>query len=177
MTTPYIDPEIIHTPATGTAPPASWGGVVRDNLEFLARIPGCVVDRSATMNLPNGAGTWTSVPFTAADLRDTDNYHSTTTDPEKIIIPSGLGGWYELGIYASIQQSTSGHRASRAIINGSSTIFLERNTGASGGNHLICSQRPALLNAGDSVEFQIAQNSGVTLTLNLAQAWVRFLHL
>jgi hypothetical protein len=31
---PYVDPQSVHTPRPGTAPPSTWGQTVRDDLEF-----------------------------------------------------------------------------------------------------------------------------------------------
>jgi len=42
------------------------------------------------------AGSYTSVIFNEADLWDTDDFHDIVTNNKRIIIPTGLGGYYLL---------------------------------------------------------------------------------
>jgi hypothetical protein len=177
MTTPYVDPNIVHVPATGAAPPASWGNTVRDGLEFLVNPPGCVVRRDSDQAL--AANTQVDVLFTDADLRDTDNFHDTSTNSELIVIPAGLGGWYEVGFFGivSFVGSEGGIRTVRAVINGSTDVFLDRRRPDGATSVILNGTRPVELAAGSTVKFVVQQTSTSTRQLNPARAWVRFLHL
>jgi hypothetical protein len=164
-TTPYIDLDSVHVPAPGVSPPASWGTTVRDNLEFFARRPGCKVLRSANQSIPNG--TWTSVAFTAADAFDTDAFHDTSTDPEQIVIPTGLGGWYQLIAVAQFAANATGNRAIRARVNGSliyggDAVDAAQFAGALTAVNLV---EEVLLAAGDVLEIQVYHQAGSALNL------------
>jgi hypothetical protein len=94
MTTPpYVDPQDVHNPATGASPPAAWGDTVRDGLEFCAKRPGVVLDRTTTQSIANGT---TLVPIafgSGTTQRDTDDFHSETASNTRVVIPTGFGGW------------------------------------------------------------------------------------
>jgi hypothetical protein len=92
MTTPYVDPQTIHNPATGTSPPAAWGDTVRANQQLFSTPPSIKAVRSTTMAIVHN--TMTAVNFTQADEWDTDGFHSTSVNPQRITVPSGLGGKY-----------------------------------------------------------------------------------
>lgn len=164
-TTPYVDPDSVHVPAPGVSPPASWGTTVRDNLEFLARPPGCKVLRTANQSIPNG--TWTSIQFTAADAFDTDAFHDSATDPEQIVIPTGLGGWYQLNAIAQFASNATGNRAIRARVNGSviyggDGVDAAQFTGALTSVNLA---EEVLLAAGAVLEIQVYHQAGSALNL------------
>lgn len=154
MTAPYIDPQTVHTPSVGTAPPASWGTTVRNGLETLARAPGCVIV-SASSPGTNLNASWTSIKFDAADSRDTDNFHSPTVNPERVTIPAGMGGWYHIAGTVVIGASSSGSRMVRLLINGSTARALNY---ASASTMTVAMVLPfvvdVLLNAGDYFELQ-----------------------
>ncbi len=177
MTTPYVDPQTIHNPTTGTSPPAAWGDTVRDDLEFLARTPGCIVRRTTTFEVPDDA--LTAVEFTAADVRDTDGYHSTVTNATRMTVPTGLGGLYEVGGNVSWNAGI-GNRVLRLRKNGSTTFGSVQQVVGTGEfvGQSVCV--PVLLNAGDYVEAVVYQDSGAALDLLSspeAIAWMRLVAL
>lgn len=172
MTTPYVDPQTIHNPATGTSPPASWGDTVRDGLEFLARPPGCQVNRTTDFNLGT-SGSWYAIPFNAADTRDTDNFHSTTTNNDTVTIPTGLGGWYFVTLYTEFQASSTGLRGVRFVVNGTVTVGAIYTPGINTFDTRFTTTDEIKLNAGDAVKFEVYQNSTVGLLLKAARATLR----
>lgn len=161
MTNPYVDPQTVHNPATGTSPPASWGDTVRDDLEFLARTPGCVVARTATQSIADNTGT--DILFTAADLRDTDAYHSTVTNTDQVVVPTGLGGWYAVSAQVDWAASSAGRRQVIVTVNGTGVIagrYPPVNAGVA--NETVSGE--VLLAANDIVRLNVAQTSGGALT-------------
>lgn len=172
-TTPYVDPDTVFDPATGLFLPASWLATVRDNQEFFARPPGCKVNRTAVQSITTG--TWTSVAFTAADSFDTDAFHSTTTSSEQIVIPTGLGGWYQIN--ASIRWATdnTGDRAIRAIINSSTVVDGDVVDAAQFASAvtIVNLADEILLNAGDVLEIQGYHQRGSNLAISRARCSIR----
>jgi hypothetical protein len=175
MTTFYIDPQTIHNPATGTSPPASWGDSVRDGLEFCAKPPGAVVNRTATQSITSN--TWTSIAFNATDLRDSDAFHDTATNNTRLTIPTGFGGWYEVGASVVFGVSTSATgRAMRVLVNGATDYRLLQSVNHGGGTATAwegTASRPLLLSAGDYCEIQVWHSVSSNLDLSRGQGWVR----
>jgi hypothetical protein len=59
---------------------------------------GCKAYNSATQTM-NGSGTnggWTAITFDSEEY-DPDGYHEGVTNPSRITIPAGLGGYYRFG--------------------------------------------------------------------------------
>jgi hypothetical protein len=120
-TTPYLDPQTIHNPSTGASPPAAWGDTVRDDLETLARPPGCRMATTAAQTTTSGA--WFNVSWNAGvDLRDTDGFHTGTGDT--IVVPTGLGGIYHLSGSLVWEADAVGVRMARYSINGAGDYRL-----------------------------------------------------
>lgn len=171
-TPPYVLLDSIHTPSVGGTPPASWGIGIRNNFQALARPPGCVVRNSTPLSVASSTSTLTDMRWDAGDERDTDGYHDIIPNPELIGIPSGLGGWYDIGWYVNWSANTAGRRLGVITVNsvaraGITTLpSTTGGTGQYGADHL-------LLNAGDIVTLALTQNSGSTLNVNPARLWMR----
>lgn len=80
---PYVDPNTVHNPATGSVAPAAWGDVVRDNFEFLADPPQCSVRASAPQTITNNTLT---VLTANTEFYDTDAMHSTVSNTSRITV-------------------------------------------------------------------------------------------
>jgi len=172
MTTPYVDPQSLHNPATGTAPPASWGDAVRDGIDFAVNPPGCVVQGTVVggvNNLTNSA--WTNIAWNLADLRDTDNYHSGTTDT--ITIPTGLGGWYNISGVVNFAANATGVRMVRFQVNAAGENRLDARL-AAGTLGTACSfSADVLLVPTDVLRIGAWQSSGAALALGTSTVSVR----
>ena len=133
--------------------------------------------RTANQSIPNA--TWTSIQFTAADTRDTDNFHDTSNQPERFVVPAGLGGWYQCAFLAQFAANTSGYRAQRIQINGA-TVSPGGNfsppTGAGGVTRMSLADE-ILLAPGDVVTFDVYQSSGGSLNLDGARVTMRLVAL
>ena len=80
MTTPYVDPQSVHNPATGTAPPAAWGDTMRDCVEMATKMPSACMTVTASQNLASGT---TTAINCGGELWDTDAQHSTSTNTSR----------------------------------------------------------------------------------------------
>lgn len=171
MTTPYVDPQIVHDPSTGAAPPAAWGDAVRDGLEFLARRPGVVCAWTGSQSVPSGPSSFDLSFAGGQDIRDTDGFHSSTEDPERFTVPSGLGGWYRIVGAARIQANGAGYRDIRIRVNGASAseTSLVRRPAIAGTDIFFQVTEMVHLNGGDYVTLAVAQTSGTTLAVTRAR--------
>lgn len=171
MTTPYVDPQTVHNPATGTSPPAAWGDTVRDDLELLIQPPSVQAVRTAVQSVATSA--WTSVDFTAADAWDTDGFHSPTSNSTRITIPVGLGGKYIVHPYVELAAGTN-TRAVRVLVNGATAYRLFDFYLSTSNVFVFASSLPLALAAGDYVELQVYQASGGALNLTGSTFTVRW---
>jgi hypothetical protein len=112
----------------------------------------------------NGNNAWVSIEWTAADRRDTDSYHAAGS--EAVVIPAGLGGWYNLSGTIAWASNVTGTRMLRYTINGAGDdrIFAVPTTSNTLGFRASFS-RDVLLVAGDTLRLQAWQNSGATLNV------------
>lgn len=170
MTTAYTDLNTIHNPTTSGVPPASWGDGVRDNGETLARPPGCIVRRSTTQSIPDATNT--AILYTATDDRDTDGYHSTSSNQSRMTVPTGMGGWYEFGGEVTYSGLGGTNRVLQPRVNGS-TSYTAITWSSTTSSTFVYPVVPILLSAGDYVEMLTYQNSGGALNITASRAWLR----
>lgn len=169
MTTPYVDPDYVQTTTIGFTPSSTLFGTYADNSEAFARPPGCIAQRTSNQSCANGAAT--AIPFTAVDLRDTDNFHSPASSPGRITVPTGLGGWYRIDWSMGFSANATGYRDGVIRVNGSTAVTPSRVRvpAVSGVTTFISSTALVSLNAGDYVELLAQQNSGGALNVDVAQ--------
>lgn len=172
-TVPYVDPDTVFDAATGLFLPASWLSTVRDNQETFARPPGCKALRTANQSIPDGA--WTSVAFTAADAFDTDGYHDNTTNAEQIVVPTGLGGWYQINATIRWATDNDGDRAIRAIVNSSTVFDGDASDAAQFGAAvtIVNFVDEIQLNVGDVLQIQGYHQAGSALNISRARCSMR----
>jgi hypothetical protein len=164
----YSDPQSTHNPTTGVAIPASWGDIVRDDIEWLAGgssnpKPSCRVFNSADISIPNATNT--AITFNS-ERWDNGAMHSTSSNTSRITIPSGGGGKYLFIARCTFAANATGTRGLFLRLNGS-TLFgedFETSASASAGTRL---ETQALYNvaAGDYVEAIAYQDSGGALNV------------
>lgn len=169
MTVPYTDLNTVHTPSSGGIPPVAWGSDIRANLELLSKMPGCSVRRSTALAVVTS--TITDVPFTASDVRDTDAYHDTSTNPNRMTVPTGLGGVYRLTAYIDWAANATGFRQMGYTINGGTAVTRQAiNTTLAGIPTQTGFTVEVPLNAGDYITVWGFQNSGGNLNIADADA-------
>jgi hypothetical protein len=121
---------------------------------------GCSVYASSTFVIANN--TWTSFTWDN-EFFDTDNFHSTSTNTERLTIPTGMSGKYAVTFNALIDPSATGIRQMRVLGNGAPCYQTGELTGiasrylAQNGSFVIS------LVAGDYLELQAQQTSGGNL--------------
>lgn len=120
-TTPrtWTDPEVV------TA--AMMNAHVRDNLNWVHGFHGCRLYKSADQTIASGNNdvlTWNSESF------DTDALHSTSSNTSRIVIPSGLDGYWRVVCGVQSDADAANHN--------SLTLRLRKNAaGVSGGGTLL----------------------------------------
>lgn len=124
---------------------------------------GCSLYKSANVSIANA--TDTTVTFNSENY-DTDGFHDTTTNSERITIPAGKGGKYLITAKITYASNTTGIRGIYLYKN--AAVFLTYNSGnlqVSGECNVLLSYVVNLV-ATDYVYFQTYQNSGGALNLN-----------
>src|SRR5687767_6223383 len=80
---------------------SGWNTYIRDNFSWLYNNGrdsiGCRVRHTTGQNFA-GAGITTEHQFNTEDI-DTDGFHSTVTNPNRVTIPTNLGGIYAVTYY------------------------------------------------------------------------------
>lgn len=89
----FVDPNAVHNPATGTAAPAAWGDTVRDSLFAVQNVPLVRVHRTTTMSITTA--TETPVLFDT-ELIDTHGMHSTAALTDRLTVPTGWAGYWNI---------------------------------------------------------------------------------
>jgi len=127
---------------------------------------GCYLYNST--NTTVASGTYTDLTFNS-ELYDTDGFHSTATNTDRITIPAGKAGYYL--IMSMIQydgSSTTGIRTSNLVINGSG-ISGTYSPGAPATATTSTYHVVRYLAVGDYVVLSAYQTSTTTITLNRDQ--------
>lgn len=162
----YIPLDSIHTPTPLASPPSSWGQTIHTNFDFFHNPPGCSIRNGGAFQNPNNS--WTKVPFDGADLRDTHGFHSATNNPEKVIVPPGCDGWYDLSFSGSWQNNATGRRSVR-INWGSETRTLFTGAPYVGATHWVTAAWTIYCSAGTEIEVEMFQDSGGALSVGSCQ--------
>lgn len=102
-------------------PDGSFYGLAGTQTSTDPTLHGCVL-HGAAQSIPNT--TDTKLVFNQADISDTDGYHVANSDD--IVIPAGLGGTYAVEAYGYYQNTASGIRALKWILNDGGTPIVEQ---------------------------------------------------
>lgn len=142
-------------------------------MTYFAGDPLAAADLNAIVNRPRFTGTLGSPSLTSGSVTTITpasalhNVGSMWSSGTNIVIPTGQGGEYDLGIVARFasQTTAAGFRQARVSING--TEWMQWNTPAptnlNATNVTAGGVIPADLNAGDVITFAVFQNSGGAL--------------
>ena len=186
MTTPYSDPQAVHTPSTGGSPPAAWGQAVRDDLQFHNTWVGCFAQVPYGTLMPDDLTTRTYINFNGADFWDSDNFHNPLSNPSRFTIPAGLGGKYMIGFQMVTSQPSPGTlpRNFQGVIrvDGATEYFVVGGTVTpllASFSWTIRGEFPLSLNAGQYFEIGTSQQ---TITagsspqyIDFGYCWVRYM--
>ena len=118
---------------------------------------GCAVWRDGVQVLSTGADTdilWN------AEHHDVGGFHSTSVDPEKVTVPSGMDGYYHIHVVIKWEGSAANSRFIDIQVNGTG---LRTSTQADISEARVFDQQMFItqfLEAGDVVTVQVNQDSG-----------------
>jgi len=123
---------------------------------------GCSVYNSASFSISSGVDTtltWNSEFF------DTNGFHSTSTNTERITIPSGYGGKYQISVANRWEANGTGNR-NMTLFKNNNKLFDFMDMGGFSGSLTNVTRTIILdLAVGDYIFIKAFQNSGSTLTM------------
>jgi hypothetical protein len=159
---PYVDPNTIHNPATGTIAPAAWGDVLRDDLEFLIDPPACDVFNSSAVSVNNATETILNAD---SERFDNDAMHSTASNTSRITIQTA--GRYYVRAAVGFAGDADGNRRITFLINGTTaSIRLDQGPGTSG-SIILGAFGDFILSAADFIEVRVLHAAGAALNVTL----------
>jgi hypothetical protein len=162
----YIDPQTIHNPSPGGVAPASWGDVIRQDLEFLIDPPACSVFNNAAQTVATGT---TGAALTAnSENFDNNSMHSTATNTSRITAQTA--GRYLFLATVNFANNATGLRNVFFRVNGV-TDYPGASVPpvASGNSTTITGVRSIVCAATDYVECWGSQTSGGNLSVTLLE--------
>jgi hypothetical protein len=139
-------------------------------LSTTATFAGCRVSASAGQTLTSGTTTdvtWDTESF------DTDAFHSTVTNTQRITIPAGKAGYYRFYSLLSFSTSAIGYRLIMITKNGGSSIVTANIQGGADYPSIGVSVTDNAI-AGDYYIVRAYQNSGISQTMNNNGAYGQF---
>ena len=160
---PYVDPQTVSNPTSGSVAPAAWGDAVRDATQYLANPPKVRCYNSALISVANSTGqalTFNSERF------DTDTMHSTSVNTSRITFTTA--GTYLVGGSLQWDTNTTGYRSVSLRLNGATPISnVSSATRADGFLDQSISSLYAFA-AADYLELVVIQTSGGALNVPAA---------
>lgn len=126
-----------------------------------ANFVGCRATKTGT-NQTLSNNTYTLVTFNA-ETYDTDGFHSTSTNTERMTIPAGLAGYYEVTANVGFDTNTTGRRLLQIRKNGSAIAVGEASSATSTNYPAFNTSLIVNLAVGDYVDFEAYQTSGGNL--------------
>jgi hypothetical protein len=163
---PYVDLNAIHTPATGTVPPAAWGTQIRDNDEWLIDPPYCSVFASSAQSVNDS----TTTALTAnSENFDNDGMHSTVSNTSRITATHA--GRYQFIASVNYAAHATGTRQVAMRVDGSTIISPNVQVASAGGSFSTALTLVAniVLTVGQYVECVVVQRAGVALNCTLTE--------
>lgn len=137
---------------------------------------GCSLTKSATQAITTG-GSGTAITFDGEDF-DTDGFHDNSTNPSRITIPAGLGGWYLFGCnVALLNLGGDKEEIVRLVKNNSgSTLFLmgrnrQGSATTSPGNG---GSQPFFMVPGDYMEVTVQHDNGSNIDARQTSGGTQF---
>lgn len=162
----YLD---LGTFTPGTPLPAATLTKARDNDEWMAvSRPHCRVYKTTSTTLTHNVANY---PSYDGERVDVGAMHSTGTNPNRITIPAGAGGWYDIGAWADFTANSTGLRAIIFRLNGAGLLHQQNDTPANATTWYMGAHFQYQLAAGDYFEVGYFQTSGGNLNVNTQEVW------
>lgn len=138
-----------------------WNTEVAGNLVHLQTHHGARVYHTSTVSIATAAVTGI---FWNSERYDSDGFHDTTTNTNRLTVPTGLSGRFLVGVGVEWAANAAGIRQVRLILNGTSLIGIvsQNNQGASLNVYQQCQTVYPLVPT-DYVTVSVYQDSGGTL--------------
>jgi hypothetical protein len=135
---------------------------------------GCGIYNTGSQSVNNTTDTTLSWN---AQLWDTDNYHSTSTNPSRMTIPAGLGGKYLLTGTLAYGGSAVGARFVSIRVNGASSFYISSSTNLGAVFNVSIPYAMTLaLNAGDYLEISTYHDAGAALNVTaVSRVYLQYL--
>jgi hypothetical protein len=124
---------------------------------------GCRVYHSAAQSI--GSGTSTALSFNS-ERHDSDGFHSTSSNTNRITIPAGMGGKYVISGQVRFAANATGFREVSIRVGGATTIAIQDTLAVGGVPTILSITTVYELAAGDYVELLAYQNSGGALDVD-----------
>ncbi len=159
------------TPRTWVVDEVVTASMLNSHLRDLLLIlgAGARVYHNAAQDIPHA--TWTSLAFNS-ERYDPDGFHSNVTNNSRFMVPAGFAGRYDLWAGWQWAGNSNGSRHARFSVNGTAIIAQQFYAFSGGGSPSVSegtlSGNFPLYAAGDFVEIQVYQSSGVPLAINSA---------
>jgi len=135
----------------------------REEGEEIVAFKGCQVVRSSSESIPNSTNT--DVSWNAEDI-DVGSYHSTSSNSERVTIPSGGDGYYLVATTIQWEGNATGYRKVRIQVNGSTQregIVNDISEAEIFDQHVA---QVLHLEANDYITVEVFQDSGGALNVN-----------
>lgn len=116
--------------------------------------------------------TWTAIVFNGED-HDTAGFHSTSSNPSRITIPTGFDGYYGISAQVMFDIDAVGIRYIRVRKNGATTL-CQGHLDTQSIKPTLKAVSTFLLAAGDYVEVEAYQNSGGALDAEIGSEYTFF---
>ena len=151
------------TADSSTATGLKWAAPAASTPTFV----GCALTNSVTQSIANN--TYQALTFNT-EVFDTDGFHDTSTNTNRITIPSGKAGKYLVTVTATFATNGSGVRVMYLTKNsttpsGPTTFGSVQTLASSGANSSVAYSVVLNLNVGDWINLSPYQNSGGALDL------------
>lgn len=162
----YTSPTSVQDPTTNAAILTAWGDATNAASDYLAtNKPHARVYKSTAFS-HNSTGNWLSITFDSERV-DVGGCHSTVSNTSRLTVPSGEGGWYDIGGCFEFAANATGHRLARILLNGATVIAQVGPFDATSAfSTALNPSTKYQLAAADYVELQGYQNSGGSLNIS-----------
>jgi hypothetical protein len=151
----------------------SAGAVTNPYSTGIATFSGAVITEATSQSLTND--TVTALTSNDAEVADTDSYHSTVTNTERLTNTLGGTYWFKAGGTVFFAASATGLRGIRVRANGTTLIDISQldDVGlAAGGSYLSIATGPFQLANNEYVELMAHQTSGGALNAQMQRFWI-----
>lgn len=142
---------------------------MRDNIKWLGTDkPHCRVRNSANISHTT-SGSYQALTFNSERV-DVGAMHDTSSNTSRLTVPTGGGGFYEIGGCIEFESSATGRRGVQIRLNGA-TVIGRIEVSAFANDQAVSVSTSYQLSAGDYVELMGLQSSGGALNMLATSAY------